>query len=122
MIDSRKPYSKKDGRLIAFAVALGVLIIGVFALLFAMVNNTWVVINVPNAPWSPRPTLAAFEAKMWGILLVCLAIGASVSGLVVFFSGFEQRRIAAQYLSRVTELEAELENVKRLLAVTRLKR
>ncbi len=116
----RASHSRPDRRLAAFLAVAGVPI-GIFVLLFAVANDTWVAIHIPGVPWSAETSFAAFEARLWGIMLACLLAGALLAGFLLRLIGSERRRKDATVMRRIRELETELENVNRLLAATQRK-
>lgn len=101
------------GRL-AFVAVAGVLL-GFFALLFFVANDTWVVIHIPSIPWTTKPFSWAFEAHLAAIISACF-----FSGIFLAFSLFpiflSQIQLQKQDLELKTqELEKELKSIERLV-------
>jgi len=124
---NRLPDRKQSGRSgrknrLFFLWVAGGAFLGIFTLLFALVNDAWTVIRLPSAPWSTKPSVAVFEAKLWVIMLACFAAGAFVAVVVALRIGIEHRRQVARDRRRIKDLEAEITNVDRLVAATREKR
>jgi uncharacterized membrane protein YciS (DUF1049 family) len=112
---SEQPSAKKpDKRMSAILMAAGV-VLGIFALLFAMANNDWVIISIPNPPWKTEPSLAAFEARLWATMLVCFAVGAVFAGVITAVVYIKHRKKAVGEIIKLKELETEIKNLSRLL-------
>ena len=75
--------------------------------------------HIPAPPWSTAASSAAFEARLAAVILVSFGAGAVVAALLArrWHRGL-QRRIARESAHR-EQLQAELENVSRLLASSR---
>jgi hypothetical protein len=104
---------------IAIAVAAAGVLMGGFVLLFLLANDTWVVINIPTAPWNPEPGWAAFEARVAAVMAVSFVLGVIAAALAYRLLGGEGRRRSRRDRERIDELEGELKNVSRLLASSR---
>lgn len=92
---------------------------GVFVLLFGMVNDEWIVISFPGAPWSNRFSWPAFEARIWAVMLVCYGVGAGTGWILWWFAKSGIQRRALDDEARIQSLEKELEKTHRLLSSTR---
>ncbi len=120
--DRKQPgRTRRKHRLFLLWVAGGAFL-GIFTLLFAVANDAWTVIRLPNLPWSPEPSVAVLEARLWGIMLTCFAAGIFVTLVAALWIGIEHRRQAARDRRRIKDLEAEITNLDRLVAATREKR
>jgi hypothetical protein len=108
---------RRRWKLIAAAV-VGVLG-GLFFLLFLLVNDSWVVVSIPNPPWNPDPGWAAFEARLAAVMVVSFALGALAAVTLYRFLAGEDRRRSSRDRARISELESELKNVSKLLASSR---
>jgi vacuolar-type H+-ATPase subunit I/STV1 len=111
----------KSGRLkfrVVFPLVVGVLM-GVFLLLFSMVNSEWIAIRIPSMPWHSEPSWVAFESQLWLIMLVCFSSGVAVLGILYMVSAIKWRRRFSRQLSRIRELEQETQKADRLIAATR---
>ena len=120
--DRKQPGRTRRNHRLFFLWVAGGAFLGIFTLLFAVANDAWTVIRLPSAPWSPEPSVAMFEAKLWAIMLTCFAAGAFVAFVVALWIGIEHRRQVARDRRRIKDLEAEITNVDRLVAATREKR
>ncbi len=99
-------------------VIVGV-VISVFAILFAIVNDQWVVIKIPTAPWRENPSKAAFEAQLWAVIAVSFSLGVFstlIVRTVLFRHDGSPPKNTASTQARVRQLEEELEHTKHLLA------
>jgi uncharacterized integral membrane protein len=105
---------KRSKKTLAALIAAGV-ISGMFALLFAVANSDWVVVSIPSPPWEIKPFAAAFEARLWAIMLFCFFAGAVLAGLATIVVNIEHRKKAAQQGFRMKQLEGEIKNLNRLL-------
>lgn len=111
----------KSGRLkfrVVFPLVVGVLL-GVFLLLFSMVNSEWIAIRIPSMPWRSEPSWVAFESQLWLIMLVCFSSGLAVLGILYMISAIKWRRRFSRQSSRIRELEQETQKADRLIAATR---
>lgn len=104
--------------LLGLAALLGVCL-GIFGLLFVMVNDAWAVIHIPSPPWSADESWAAFEARVAAIVLASFVAGAVAAAALGRFLSSRLRRRLAQSQASHAALEAELQNVSRLLASSR---
>ena len=104
---------------IAIAVAAVGVLLGGFVLLFLLANDTWVVINIPNAPWDPEPGWAAYEARLAAVMAVSFVLGVVAAAVAYRLLGGEDRRRSRRDRARIDELEGEIKNVSRLLASSR---
>ena len=100
----------------ALVAAIAGAVLGIFALFFIIANDSWVVVNIPSAPWSPDPSWAAFEATVSAIILVSFAAGLVAMSIAWFVVLREQRKKRAGERKRTERLENELENLNRLVA------
>ena len=100
----------------ALVAAIAGAVLGIFALFFIIANDSWVVVNIPSAPWSPDPSWAAFEATVAAVILVSFAVGLAAMSLVWFVVHKDQRRKRAEEQKHIESLENELENLNRLVA------
>lgn len=117
--DERSPRARQKRRTIMIAVAAAGVLLAVFVLLFLLVNDAWVVIHVPHAPWEPEAGWAAFEARLAAVMVVSFLLGAVCAALAYRFLGGESRKKSSRDQDRIAELESELKNVSRLLASSR---
>lgn len=109
--------SSNSPRRFAFLVIVGV-VISVFAILFAIVNDKWVVITIPSAPWKETPSKAAFEAQLWAIIAVSFLLG--IASTLMTRAVLSRRRPIPKKGTPsnqfVSQLEDELKQTKHLLA------
>lgn len=98
---------------------LGGAALGAFFLLFAMANGAWTPVHMPNAPWAAVPSFAAFEARLWAIMLTCFVLGAGAAFLLASVVQARSRRAADEQRRRIEELEGEIARLDRLIAVRR---
>ena len=110
---------KNKRALTLIALALSGAIVGMFLLLFALVNNSWVVISLPSAPWSTNPPIALFEARLFAIMGVSFAVGILLTILLVQVTKKLTKQNHEHQAMRIEELEQELTSIHRLLAMTR---
>jgi hypothetical protein len=96
---------------LAVLVCLGALL-GGGGLLFGLANSRWVVISLPAPLFEETASRPAFEARLWAVMLVCFFMGvlAALAGLVHY------RRRAREMAQRAAAAQAELAEVRRLLA------
>ncbi|MCP4677044.1 MAG: LapA family protein [Deltaproteobacteria bacterium] len=119
--DRKQPGRTRLRHRLFFIWVVGGASLGIFVLLFALVNDAWTIIRLPSVPWSPEPSVAVFEAKLWGIMLTCFAAGAFVALTIALWIGNDHRKQTARDRQRIKNLEAEITNVDRLVAATREK-
>lgn len=106
--------SNSNPRLRILPVLIGAPV-GIFCILFAMANDAWVTIHIPSAPWSAIPSYPAFEATMWGVMLISLLAGLSLSFFLAAAYHRKHAREALKQQEHLRELETELQRVSRLL-------
>ena len=112
---------KKKRFLTSIVLAVAGAAVGFFLLLFVLVNDAWIVVHLPSAPWSTAPPSPILEARLFAIMGISCAVGI-LSG-VFFFRAIGRRNIRDREIQarRIKELEDELERIHRLLATTREK-
>jgi hypothetical protein len=93
--------------------------VALLALYFFVLNDTWIPVRVPRAPWAAGPAFAAYEAHFAALVLVPLAVGAVAAAAMCRRSRAADQRRAAEYRDRAVRLEAEMEKVSRLLSSSR---
>ncbi len=91
-------------------------LLGIFFLLFFMANDDWVVIRLPSAPWHNTPSYPVYEVRQFGVMLIAFFLGFLFFGLLSYFFGRRQNRLAQVKQARINELESELEKANRLMA------
>jgi len=106
---------RQKKRLIGLLI-IGLVVLGIFALLFVMANDTWVVINIPTLPWKAEPSWPAFESQLWVVMLICFVVGMATWALISRLSAIEQRKKAASKQQRIQHLEKELKRANQLLS------
>lgn len=104
---------------VSIVIAITGTFLGLFLLLFAIVNDSWIPIYMPSVPWSTKPPFALFEAQLFAIMGVCFSFG--VASTAVLFYMLKTKRVNDPSFQqmRIKELEDELESIHRLLAITR---
>jgi hypothetical protein len=103
----------------ALAAAVAGIAAGLFLLLFLIVNDAWVPVRVPGLPWSTDPSLAAFEARLFAVVLVSFLCGVAATGLFWRLLSADQRRRAREDLERIRGLESELDSLSKLVVTSR---
>lgn len=118
----REKIRKRKRTISFFILAVSGAIIGLFLLLFALVNNVWVVVNIPSAPWSTTPPTPLFEARLFAIMGVSFAVGILLTVLIFLVTRKNNAQTNMEQELRIKELEQELSSIHRLLAITRERR
>jgi hypothetical protein len=101
----------------AIQITFGVLL-GGFILLFCMANDDWVVIHLPLAPWDAEPSFPIFEARVFALMLACLAVGLCLCFFLSFFLRVKRRNRDLEKEQKFAALEKELEKANRFIAAT----
>lgn len=104
---------------VTIVIAVAGTFLGLFLLLFAIVNDPWVPIHMPSVPWSTKPPFALFEAQLFAIMGVCFLVGALGAVLLLHILRINRANDSKLQQMRIKELEDELESIHRLLAITR---
>jgi hypothetical protein len=89
------------------------------ALMFALVNDDWVVIRLPTMPWNAEPSVAAFEARLAAVMLACLGVGAALASFGWWRANARLKRRFAAEGARTDRMESELEALGRLVSTAR---
>jgi uncharacterized integral membrane protein len=90
-----------------------------FAMLFASVNDEWIVVQMPHLPWRPEPAWPAFEARLWAVMAAGFVLGILVASVGIYFYRRRMARITSQQAKRIEELDQALDKTNRLLAATK---
>ena len=98
-------------------ISIGVLL-GVFVLLFCMANDDWVVIHLPLAPWSEKPSLPVFETRVFALMWACFFAGIVLCAFLGSLLRVRRLRRDAEKDRKMKSLEIELEKANRLIART----
>jgi uncharacterized integral membrane protein len=118
MKKDKKPKGKRPFRIRpAIPLILGACL-GIFMLMFAMANDTWVIINLPGLPWKKPPVLPIVEVRLWGVILASFLGGAGTVGIIASIALLKKSRAFKAASRRVKDLENDVEKVNRLLAAT----
>jgi uncharacterized integral membrane protein len=110
---------RTTGRLRTVLALVGGSFLGIFMILFAVANDDWIVVSLPNSPWHSQPSQPAFEARLWAVMLASFLLGSAVTGAGVYLVRRVLALRTAGQKKRIDELERELEKTNRLLAATR---
>lgn len=110
-------FSKPSGRSTSWVWTIFVLgiAVGVFILLFAAANSDWIAIRLPTLPWRATPYTAAFEAKVWGVVLVSFCAGAATAGFAYLKARMRWKKRLAAEKRRVAELDEKLEKLNKAM-------
>lgn len=82
------------------------------AVLFALANSQWVVVNLPAPLLDTSVTSPAFEARLWAIMLTCFGLGLSAAAAFILLTLRRARALSRQNAT----LDSELAQLRRLLA------
>jgi sterol desaturase/sphingolipid hydroxylase (fatty acid hydroxylase superfamily) len=120
-MNQRRQSSADDlgGKVRTVAVLLAGAFSVLFAMLFASVNDEWIVIQMPHPPWRPEPSWSAFEARLWAVMAAGFVLGVLVASVGVYFYRRRMTRFTSQQAERIEELSRELDKTNRLLAATK---
>jgi hypothetical protein len=114
---SPRPRGRGVPHLLLLAVALAAALWG--ALMFALANDDWIVVRFPTPPWSPAPSTPIFEARLFAIMLACLAVGALAASALWRHALASARRRSEIESARSRAMEAELTALGRLVSSER---
>lgn len=103
----------------SLAITVAAAAVGLWALMFGLANDGWVRVQLPALPWTQDPAAAAFEARLWAVMLVAFALGGLLTGLVLRLMLREAKRREADGQRHVEEMERQIANVDRLIANAR---
>ncbi len=111
----------RGGRARAAVLLLCGTVAGIFLILFALANDDWIVLSMPNPPWYRDPSWPAFESRLWAVMLASFLLGlvSAGAGVYAFRRGAGIRK--GRQKQRIDALERELDKTNRLLAATRKK-
>ena len=117
--DQKSREASRRRLVLAVVLVLAGVVVGIFGLLFVMVNDAWTVVHIPSAPWSAEASWSAFEARLAAIVLVSFTAGALAMAVLGRLLGRRLRRRLGRATADRDALRGELENVRRLLASAR---
>lgn len=109
--------ARSPARMALFACLAAVA--GWFALLFALANDDWTVIRMPTMPGNPAPSVAAFEARLYAVMLASLSAGALIASFAWWRARSRLARRCAAESARAKRMESELAVLGRLVSTTR---
>ncbi|MFO8072302.1 MAG: hypothetical protein R6V85_10555 [Polyangia bacterium] len=110
---------KRSRKGLAALLTAGGVVLAVFALLFFVVNDRWVLISCPAVPWDSAATAADYEVHFAALVLLGFSGGALLAVVLMLRVLLHARRRIGEERRRVAWLERELDNVSRLLARSR---
>jgi len=102
-------------------LAITGVILGVFAILFMIANNSWVIVRIPSAPWSLEPAATAFESRSSAIMLTSFLTGCLTISILWRRTRMEQKKREHANLLHIEQLQKQLQKADRLLASSREK-
>ena len=88
-----------------------------FAVLFAQANNHWVQLFLPAVPWSQTRIAGGFESQLWVVMLLCLLCGGLVVSPIYRYFVKASHRKQQHLVLRISELDKELERLRRLMTL-----
>lgn len=89
--------------------------VGIFCLLFAAVNNDWIVIKIPEFPWKTSPYSVAFETRIWAVILTSFSAGVVTVGFAYLKARHRWATRFSAEKRRAAQAEERLEKLNKLV-------